>query len=69
MHKNRYADVLCYDHSRVRLPLLNGDPYSDYLNANYMDGYKQKNAFIAAQGMLTLPPSVHIHAGFHMNKK
>lgn len=52
VHKNRYADVLCYDHSRVRLPLLNGDPYSDYLNANYMDGYKQKNAFIAAQGPL-----------------
>ncbi len=50
--KNRYADVLCYDHSRVKLHTINGDPYSDYINANFMDGYKQKNAFIAAQGPL-----------------
>ncbi|XP_038074182.1 tyrosine-protein phosphatase non-receptor type 9-like isoform X2 [Patiria miniata] len=50
--KNRYADVLCYDHSRVKLKVTNGDPYSDYINANTMDGYKQKNAFIAAQGPL-----------------
>ncbi|XP_022105240.1 tyrosine-protein phosphatase non-receptor type 9-like isoform X2 [Acanthaster planci] len=50
--KNRYADVLCYDQSRVKLKLTNGDPYSDYINANTMDGYMQKNAFIAAQGPL-----------------
>lgn len=50
--KNRYTDVLCYDHSRVRLSLLDEDPTDDYLNANFVDGYMQKNAFISTQGPL-----------------
>ncbi|CAL1673829.1 unnamed protein product [Lasius platythorax] len=50
--KNRYTDVLCYDHSRVCLSQMDGDPTSDYINANFVDGYKQKNAFISTQGPL-----------------
>ncbi|CAL1535587.1 unnamed protein product [Lymnaea stagnalis] len=51
--KNRYTDVLCYDHSRVVLPVSDDDdPTSDYINANYVDGYMQKNAFISTQGPL-----------------
>ncbi|XP_042910680.1 tyrosine-protein phosphatase non-receptor type 9 isoform X2 [Parasteatoda tepidariorum] len=50
--KNRYTDVLCYDHSRVKLPIMDDDPNSDYINANFVDGYKQKNAFISCQGPL-----------------
>lgn len=50
--KNRYTDVLCYDHSRVILSKLDGDADSDYIHANFVDGYKQKNAFISTQGPL-----------------
>ncbi|XP_014255868.1 tyrosine-protein phosphatase non-receptor type 9-like [Cimex lectularius] len=50
--KNRYTDVLCYDHSRVLLSVIDDDPTSDYINANFVDGYKQKNAFISTQGPL-----------------
>lgn len=49
--KNRYSDVLCFDHSRVLLSQVDGDTCSDYINANFVDGYKQKNAFISTQGM------------------
>ncbi|VEN62916.1 unnamed protein product [Callosobruchus maculatus] len=50
--KNRYTDVLCYDHSRVILSELDNDKDSDYIHANFVDGYKQKNAFINTQGPL-----------------
>ncbi|XP_059165119.1 tyrosine-protein phosphatase non-receptor type 9-like [Physella acuta] len=50
--KNRYTDVLCLDHSRVVLPIIDDDPSSDYINANFVDGYMQKNAFISTQGPL-----------------
>lgn len=52
LSKNRYTDVLCFDHSRVLLTEVDGDPYSDYIHANFVDGYKQKNAFISTQGPL-----------------
>lgn len=48
--KNRYTDVLCYDHSRVVLSQVDDDPNSDYINANFVDGYKQKAAYISTQG-------------------
>ncbi|XP_035224642.1 tyrosine-protein phosphatase non-receptor type 9-like, partial [Stegodyphus dumicola] len=47
--KNRYSDVLCYDHSRVKISCIDSDPCSDYLNANFVDGFRQKNAFISTQ--------------------
>lgn len=47
--KNRYANVIAYDHSRVHLRSLDGMPGSDYINANYMDGYRKQNAYIATQ--------------------
>ena len=47
--KNRYANVIAYDHSRVVLQTLDGLSESSYINANYMDGYRKHNAYIATQ--------------------
>uniref|UniRef100_A0A6Q2WW90 Receptor-type tyrosine-protein phosphatase n=1 Tax=Esox lucius TaxID=8010 RepID=A0A6Q2WW90_ESOLU len=48
--KNRYPNILPYDHSRVVLTPLDGNPCSDYINASYIDGYTGQSKFIAAQG-------------------
>uniref|UniRef100_A0A8C9RD60 protein-tyrosine-phosphatase n=1 Tax=Scleropages formosus TaxID=113540 RepID=A0A8C9RD60_SCLFO len=48
--KNRYGNIIAYDHSRVRLQALEGEQNSDYINANYVDGYHRPNHYIATQG-------------------
>ncbi|XP_063357384.1 receptor-type tyrosine-protein phosphatase C isoform X2 [Pelmatolapia mariae] len=48
--KNRYVDILPYDYNRVQLTTGNGEPGCDYINASFIDGFKESKKYIAAQG-------------------
>ncbi|XP_027883761.1 receptor-type tyrosine-protein phosphatase C isoform X4 [Xiphophorus couchianus] len=48
--KNRYVDILPYDYNRVQLATGNGEAGCDYINASFIDGYKEPKKYIAAQG-------------------
>ncbi|XP_024240766.1 receptor-type tyrosine-protein phosphatase V isoform X2 [Oncorhynchus tshawytscha] len=50
--KNRYPYILPYDHSRVRLSLLDSQLHSDYINASYVPGGCTERDFICTQGPL-----------------
>lgn len=49
--RNRYTDVLSLDQTRVMLGQGSGNSQlSDYINANFVDGFSQNKAYIATQG-------------------
>ena len=62
MCKNRYTDVLPLDQSRVVLRGVDDDPSSDYINANFVDGYRQKNAYISTQGDIIISVVFGLHS-------
>ncbi|KAK4321179.1 hypothetical protein Pmani_008007 [Petrolisthes manimaculis] len=48
--KNRFVNILPYDHSRFKLQPTEG---SDYINANFVSGYNSPWEFIVTQGPLS----------------
>jgi len=50
--KNRYPDIKSYDQTRVKLAPVEEVEGSDYINSNYVFGYKERKRWICAQGPL-----------------
>ncbi|KAL7857829.1 hypothetical protein AOLI_G00179310 [Acnodon oligacanthus] len=50
--KNRYKDILPFDHSRVKVTLKTSNQDTDYINANFIKGIDGLEAYIATQGPL-----------------
>ncbi|XP_019746959.1 tyrosine-protein phosphatase non-receptor type 22-like isoform X4 [Hippocampus comes] len=50
--KNRYKDILPFDHSRVKLTLTTSKDDTDYINASFIKGVTGTKAYIATQGPL-----------------
>ncbi|XP_037092436.1 tyrosine-protein phosphatase 69D-like, partial [Pollicipes pollicipes] len=50
--KNRYPDIRAYDQTRVKLSQIDGIQSTEYINANFVWGYKERKKFICAQGPL-----------------
>ncbi|XP_019856078.1 PREDICTED: receptor-type tyrosine-protein phosphatase delta-like isoform X2 [Amphimedon queenslandica] len=52
IEKNRYGNINSFDETRVVLTKIPGIEGSDYINANYIDGYGSRDTYIACQGPL-----------------
>ncbi|XP_036447236.1 tyrosine-protein phosphatase non-receptor type 22 isoform X2 [Colossoma macropomum] len=50
--KNRYKDIVPFDHTRVKLSLSTSKNDTDYINANFIKGVFGPRAYIATQGPL-----------------
>ncbi|XP_071530896.1 tyrosine-protein phosphatase 10D-like isoform X2 [Panulirus ornatus] len=50
--KNRFTNILPYDHSRVKLQPTDDEEGTDYINANYVPGYNSPREFVVTQGPL-----------------
>ncbi|CAD5223668.1 unnamed protein product [Bursaphelenchus okinawaensis] len=49
---SRYADVRCFEETRVKVPCKIGKETHDYIHANFVDGYREDKKFILTQAPL-----------------
>ncbi|POI28948.1 hypothetical protein CIB84_007302 [Bambusicola thoracicus] len=77
--RNRYKDILPYDHSRVELSLITSDTDSDYINANFIkivvmacmefemgkEAEEKKNEYVIRTLKVTLNEAVRTIHQFH----
>ncbi|KAK3606710.1 hypothetical protein CHS0354_013871 [Potamilus streckersoni] len=57
--KNRFYNILPFDHSRVKLLSIDDVPGSDYINACYLQGFTNSREYIACQG--PIPSTIEDH--------
>ncbi|KAL3881760.1 hypothetical protein ACJMK2_028155 [Sinanodonta woodiana] len=57
--KNRFVNILPFDHTRVKLRPIDDVPGSDYINANYLPGFTKTREYIACQG--PIPATIDDH--------
>ncbi|XP_052788638.1 tyrosine-protein phosphatase 10D-like [Mya arenaria] len=57
--KNRYMNIIPYDHSRVKLTTNGEDDKNDFINGNYLPGYHSPREYIGCQG--PLPATIDDH--------
>ncbi|XP_017274720.1 tyrosine-protein phosphatase non-receptor type 22 [Kryptolebias marmoratus] len=50
--KNRYKDIVPFDHTRVKLTITSSKKDTDYINASFIKGVSGSKAYIATQGPL-----------------
>jgi protein tyrosine phosphatase len=48
--RNRYTNIAAFDHSRVVLKGTLNSEGTDYVNANFIQGFTSAKQYIAAQG-------------------
>uniref|UniRef100_A0AAY4DJW9 Tyrosine-protein phosphatase non-receptor type 20 n=1 Tax=Denticeps clupeoides TaxID=299321 RepID=A0AAY4DJW9_9TELE len=53
LRKNRVLQIIPYDFNRVILSIKRGQEFTDYINASFIDGYRQRDYFIATQAPLS----------------
>ncbi|MEQ2288572.1 hypothetical protein AMECASPLE_023979 [Ameca splendens] len=51
--KNRYKDIVPFDHTRVKLSFTTSKKDTDYINASFIKGVSGSRAYIATQGPLS----------------
>jgi len=45
-----YRNIVAYDHTRVKVAPNSHNKKNDYINANWLPGFKQNRGYIASQG-------------------